>query len=51
MSGTCCVAEAKSRGLLKEKAADIVVAAEWIQVQVLRLDLTSYFLEIVEAIR
>lgn len=50
MPGTCCAAEAKSRGLLKEKAAN-VVAAEWIQVQVLRLDLTSYFLEILEAIR
>ena len=50
MSGTCA-AEAKSRGLLKEKAANIVVAAEWIQMQVLRLDSTSYFLEIIEAIR
>ena len=49
MSGTCCAAEAKSRGLLKEKAANIVVAAE--RMQVLRLDSTSYFLEIIEAIR
>lgn len=48
MSGTCCAAEAKSRGLLKEKA-NIVVAAE--RMQVLRLDSTSYFLEIIEAIR
>ena len=48
MSGTCCAAEAKIRGLLKEKA-NIVVAAE--RMQVLRLDSTSYFLEIIEAIR